>query len=299
MALPEQGHVLGIDVGYASTRKTTGFCAVSWDAQVVCWSCTKTGKNCDDRAGALRQLLGDRRQVLVVAVDGPLRRDLQLDSSTCRTAEKLLSRGKFQRRGKPGPANAGSGPRLHQEATDLAKFALKQLSVAKAGHEPRIDERAVVEAFPNMFLGVLCDETNYPKKPERKRRWTDTLYPVVRPRLEAMVRCFLPLRNLRGNLEIGDHEEIGALACAMTALCVAAKRFVAVGSEVDGYIILPPSDWWGRQSDGTVAWARVELLKNLKSVAGDMSRPAIYEDRRKWGRSLLPEREEQNQKMGC
>ncbi len=111
------------------------------------------------------------------------------------------------------------------------------------------------------------------------------------------VRCLLPLRNLRGNLEIGDHEEIDAFACAMTALCVAARRFVAVGSEVDGYIILPPSNCWGRGSDGAVAWARVELLKNLKSVVGDMSRPAIYEDRREWARSLLPERKEQSQRL--
>lgn len=36
MALPEQGQALGIDVGYSSTRETTGFCAVSCSGDVSC-----------------------------------------------------------------------------------------------------------------------------------------------------------------------------------------------------------------------------------------------------------------------
>lgn len=277
MSLPEQGQVLGIDVGWASTRETTGFCALSWDAHVVRWSCAKTGKSWEARAQALRQLLGDRRQVLAVAVDGPLRPGLQFDSSTCRAAEKLLSRGRFQRRGKPGPTNGGSGPQLHCEATALAQLALEQLSVVRADHELRVHECAVVEAFPNLFLGVLCDETDYPQKPAKKRKWTDSLYPLVKPKLEGLLRLLLPSRQQGASLDIADHEEIAAFTCALTALCVTARRFAGVGSRMDGLIILPPSHLWGKEKKDTGPWAEAVLRGNLDSVAREFPGATIYE----------------------
>jgi hypothetical protein len=234
------------------------------------------------RSKALQELLDDRPEVLAVAVDGPLRPNLDVDTSTYRAAESLLSRGQFHRRGKPGPTNAGSGPQLHREATALARFSLKQISVAQACHAPRIHERAIVEAFPNLFLGVLCDDARYPAKPASKRKWTDSLYPLVKPKLEGLLRSLLPCRELQSSLDIEDHEGIAGFTCAITALCVAARRFVAVGSPADGFIILPPSNLWGKRIENTVPWGKVELHRNLATVTRDFPGAAIHEDGRIW-----------------
>lgn len=282
MALPVQGKVLGIDVGYAPTRRTTAFCALSWDAHEMDWAFERAEKDAERRVNALRNLLDDRAKVLAVAVDGPLRPGLRLDTQSYRAAESLLSRGEFQKRGKPGPTNAGSGPQLHQEATCLAKLALRQLLVAQAEHVPSIHERAIVEAFPNLFLGVLCDEANYPARPVRKRRWADSLYPLVKPRLVELLRSLLPCRELQSSLDIEDHEGIAGFTCALTALCVAARRFVAVGSPADGFIVLPPSDLWGKRAENSVPWGKVELHRNLETVTGDFPGAAIHEDGRIW-----------------
>jgi len=280
MALPERGKVLGIDVGYAPTRRTTSFCALLWDAYEMDWAFERAEQDAERRVTALRNLLDRRAKVLAVAVDGPLRLELRLDTQSYRATDSLLSRGKFQRRGKPGPTNGGSGPQLHGEATVLAGLALKQLLVAQASHVPAIHEHAIVEAFPNLFLGVLCDEIDYPREPAKKRKWTDSLYPLVKPKLEGLVQLLLPCRQPRSSLDICDHEEIAAFTCALTALCVAAGRFVGVGSPADGFIILPPSHLWGKEEKGTGPWAEAVLRRNLESVARDFPRATIYEG---WG----------------
>jgi hypothetical protein len=107
MALPEQGQVLGIDVGWASTRETTGFCALSWDARVVRWSCAKTGKSCEARAQASGNFwaIGGR--------SWPSRWMGHCDQGFNSILPhagllKALSRGRFQSRGKPGQRMAGA-----------------------------------------------------------------------------------------------------------------------------------------------------------------------------------------------
>src|SRR2546422_11352339 len=64
---------------------------------------------------------------------------------------------------------------LHAHATRLANFVLRERRVRPAAHVPAIHARAIVEAFPNLFLGVLCDEADYPRAARRRRKWTDTL----------------------------------------------------------------------------------------------------------------------------
>jgi hypothetical protein len=277
MTLPDRGKVLGIDVGYSARRKSTAFCVLSWDGHEMDWAFERATRDPERRINALRKLLEDRSKVLAVAVDGPLRGGLRLDTRSYRAPESLLSRGKFQRRGKPGPTNAGSGLQLHEEATALAKFALERLSVVQATYAPPIHEQAIVEAFPNLFLGVLCDETDYPRTPAKKRKWTDSLYPLVKARVEGLLRSLLPCYEPQSSLDIEDHEEIAAFTCAVTALCVAARRFVGVGSQVDGFITLPPSDLWGKQEKDTGPWAEAALRRNLGSVAREFPGATIFE----------------------
>jgi len=146
-------------------------------------------------------------------------------------------------------------------------MALEECSVARGEWPFAILLEAVCEAFPNLFLGVLHDERGYPEPSEARRKWTDLLYPRVRPRLESLVADLLPERQVLGNWSITGHDHIGAFVCALTALAYAAGRFVAVGSDADGFIILPSSEYWGLgdQAAGQ-RWAERELLVALPKV---------------------------------
>ncbi len=279
----EHGCVLGIDVGYSQRKKSTGFCVLWWNANTIDWRCQNAGTDDNSRKQALHHLLSpDHLDVLAVAIDGPLRPQLVGDSTTCRLSESLLMRGQFQKRGKPGATNSGSGPKLHVGATRLAHFILAQVNITSATHLPSIYTKTIVEAFPNQFLGVLCDEVIYPQTPHKKRKWTDTLYPIVRSKLEDLVKSLLPDRKVNGDWNLDDHEEIAGLVCALSALCVAAHQFVAVGSDDDGYIILPPQVSWGQSEMSSVSWAERELRRNLEAVIKHFPTAAVYNNGEKW-----------------
>jgi hypothetical protein len=185
------------------------------------------------------------------------------------------------------PTNCPSGFRLHQEAASLAELALEH-PVAGIGPSPAIHASAVVEAFPNLALGVLCDDTRrstYPR-PDRGRRWTDTLYPRLarRAKLDALMDALLPGHRRRSAwIEVEHHEDRAALACALTALGVAVGRYVAVGAAGEGWVVLPPAEAWGRDDSGA-AWAERVLRDNVAAVGRDAGRvaPAVYRDGRPW-----------------
>lgn len=282
MLLPESGRVLGIDVGYSDRGKTTGFCVLSWNSQEIDWHLQNTGTDEESRIRAIENLLpGTPGSVLAVAIDGPLRPHLIVDPLTFRSCESLLSRGQFQKRGKPGPTNGGSGRQLHDHATRLTHFAIKQTHILPSAHTPVIHAHAVVEAFPNLFLGVLCDEADYPH-PTKRRKWTDCLYPKLKEKLEDLLLSLLPGRKINGDWRIKDHEKIAALVCALTALGVAAQQFVAVGSAGDGYIFLPPANKWGQSSTASESWAERELRLNIKAVARHFHGPVVYKNNEVW-----------------
>jgi hypothetical protein len=272
------GTVLGIDVGYSLSRKTTGFCTLQWDDQTIHWRCLNASSDDIDRLAVLKALLPtEPRRVLAIAIDGPLRPHLAEDVSQYRSAEAYLSSGRFQQRGKPGQTNAGSGPKLHQEATWLAHFTKRHVQV-ELPVTGLLYPQAIVEAFPNLFLGVLCDESAYPAEPTYKRKWTDSLYHLVQNKLEWLLRELLPGRNINGDWDLADHEEIAAFTCALTALCVAAGRFTAVGSPADGYIILPPRAFWETSSNhNPLSWAEQELLQGQARVRGRFPQAHYWE----------------------
>jgi hypothetical protein len=206
--------------------------------------------------------------VEAVAIDGPLRPGLAYRAAY-RAPESALSRGPFQRRGKPGPTNGGSGPRLHRAATDLAALTIRHFAVSATDLPIRLCEAALFEAFPNLFLGVLCDEADYPRHPARRRRWTDALFPKLTLRLVDLLGAVLPGRRIEGDLGLTDHEKAAAWVCAATALCAARGRFVAVGSAEDGFILLPPGELWGRDLEGEGAWAARALEASLVRTRKD------------------------------
>ena len=277
------GKVLGIDVGWSAVRATTGLAVLAWDDRVVRWHLDRTGPDKDERRRRLAALLACAEGTIqAVAVDGPLRPGLECRSAY-RGADSLLSRGLFQRRGKVAPTNVPSGTRLHEEACVLADLALEH-SVARARHRPAIHARAIVEAFPNLFLGVLCDacpEAPYPV-PTRRRQWTDAFYRALAAngRLQALLELLLPGRRLTANWQaVDDHDDRASLACALTALGVAVGRYVAVGAD-DGWVMLPPWEAWGRGDAGP--WAETALRANVPAARRDGHAALVYRDGRPW-----------------
>lgn len=273
-------------MGWSLRGATTGLCVVQWRGGVVTWRFARARHDTEHRRAAIGGLLtAAGGEVSAVAIDGPLRPELRVRCSY-RTCDALLSRGAFQRRGKVAPTNCPSGLRLHREASRLAGLALEHV-VAPARHRAAIHARAVVEAFPNLWLGVMCDDDEacaYPR-PARHRRWTDTLFPALaeRAKLEALMTLLLPGHRVAGSwAEVTHHEDRAALACAVSALGVAVGRHVAVGS-ADGWVVLPPREAWGRGVEGGV-WGEAALRRNVASVARDLPgrRPTVYRDDEVW-----------------
>jgi hypothetical protein len=285
--IPERGAVLGIDVGYSQTGHTTGLCALTWDEDALTWQAAVTATAGDVRAAALRQLTEKVDHVVAVAIDGPIRPGLECVRQY-RCAESLLARGTFQRRGKPGACHHGVGWDLHCAATSVAKLVLDVVDVRPGAHHD-----GVLEAFPNAFLAVLHDEAGFPRSVDAQRRWTDVLYqrPSVRIALERLLATVAPGRAIVGDWDLSGgsraelHETRSALVCALTALCVAAERFVAVGATADGFIHLPPRSAWGRAAGGGARWAEEALRDNVEAVRSDRTRawtPLVYSDGRRW-----------------
>lgn len=278
--IPERGAVLGIDVGYSDAGRTTGLCALTWDEDALTWQAAVTGTGDDVRTEVLRQLLEKVDHVMAVAIDGPLRPGL-VCVRQYRCAESLLARGMFQRRGKPGASHFGVGWDLHCAATAIAKLVRSVVAVRPGPHH-----ESMVEAFPNAFLGVLHADDGFPLSVEARRRWTDVLYAraPVRQALEHLLRDVAGGRaitadwNFAGSSQGALHEKRSALVCALTALCVAANRAVAVGATADGFIYLPPRSAWS-------GWAEAALRDNVEAVRADHARgwsPLVYSDGRCW-----------------
>ena len=120
--MPE--NYLGIDVGYSKSRRTTGLCLITIDQTSLQWRCCNTGTEESERWEDLRSLVPKGTSLAGVGIDGPLARDLKKVNDRYRSADALLSRGHFQRRGKPGPTNSPTGQDLHTHATKLAKLVI-------------------------------------------------------------------------------------------------------------------------------------------------------------------------------
>jgi hypothetical protein len=77
----------------------------------------------------------------------------------------------------------------------------------------------------------------------RRRTRSDTFYLHLAQSggLLRLLRHLLPGRSPETSFEtVVDHDERASVACALTALCVGAGDYAAVGNE-DGWIILPPA----------------------------------------------------------
>jgi hypothetical protein len=122
---------------------------------------------------------------------------------------------------------------------------------------------AVVEAFPTSFLGVLIENPSGLSAHRGNRSDTFYVYLDRSGSLLNLLHHLLPGRAIHFD-KIKDHDERAALVCALTALCVAAGEYTAVGDD-DGWIVLPPRSL-------IRPWAWTMLLENADGV-GLTSRP--------------------------
>lgn len=274
MIVAEAGLALGVDVGWSEKKKTTGVCVLTWDRHTVTLQQERIGKDAEHLRDDLKRVT-DSRTALAVAIDGPLRGTLD-EIGLYRDAEMMLTRGFQQSIGKPGQSSSPNGKELNKAANAVAQAVLSENLVAKSSHQARIHDCAIVEAFPTSFLGVMLDEGEYPVSGARSDVYFEHLLgpDFVRAkipaenRLVALLRDLLPGREVHETLaNVTDHEERAAIACAVTALCVGARRYVAVGDRRNGYIILPPAVQAGRP--GLQPWALRILQKNRPAGSSD------------------------------
>ena len=261
---------LGIDVGFSANKATTGLCLLTIDQNSVSWRCENTWADETRREKALRALVPTGTTLIGVGIDGPLARGLTWVPHY-RSAEALLTRGVFQRRGKPGQTSAPTGQKLHKHATALAQIALNlaQVSILPASHPDAIHKKRIVEAFPTAFLSVLLHENSFSSSDSRGKSdlyWTRAIENGCLE--DLLMQTLAPGRVLQEPVgSVSDHDARAALLCALVAACVARGRYVAVGDPIDGDIILPPIDLWGCASrDGGEPWAQATLRSNLATV---------------------------------
>jgi predicted RNase H-like nuclease len=239
-SLPTTGAVLGIDVGWSETRRSSAACTMSWnDASIEVSLCRFTAQESDVRTSLTDLLVG---RCLVAAIDGPLARGLPV-LRRYRIAESMLTRAFWRTIGKPGQSSSPNGIKLNTTANKTAEI-LRQLAIIDAApHGHAILDEAIVEAFPTAFLGAMLGMEEVARSGRQAR--SDTYYKrlteSVPCRLTGLIQRLLPGRRLSSSLSATrNHDERAAVVCAATALAVAAGEYTAVGDKDYGWIILPP-----------------------------------------------------------
>jgi hypothetical protein len=254
--LPLSGSVLGVDVGYSSTRRSGAVCRLDWTEACVTWTIRRFRAITSEREQVLTAVAGDV-VLQAAAFDGPLRTGLDV-IGRYRAAERMLTRRLNSKIGKPGQASTSVGKRLNEAANICAKIVRSQCRLAPAVHATRIDQLAIVEAFPSTFLGLLLADPRSVRASRGNR--SDVFFRNLSTsgKLQELMNYLLPGRTIDSDLtSVVNHDDRAALVCAFTALCVAADDFVAVGDR-DGWIVLPPRS-------AIHAWAISDLKANAEA----------------------------------
>lgn len=244
--------LLGIDVGFSETRKTTGIASYRF------------GQNID--LHCVGSLAAHRAEVLccgtlydAIAIDGPI-----VDGAwpaTARRCERILSRGMFGARCKAGFSHFGTGLKLRQAATSIAREMPAHKRNAQA---------PVVEAFPNAFLGVMLDDTAYAAfaKPIPRGSKSDIFF--ARAVADGCFDRLLDdlgwndddlrpaIAGLASSPTRAAHEHRAAIVCVLTAGCALSGKAEQIGDAAGGTICLPPLALWAD-------WARNALREASSS----------------------------------
>ena len=240
------GSVLGVDVGFSPTRRSSAICRLDWDARQITWTIRRFRALPAERQATILAVAGSAR-LEAAAFDGPLRQGLDI-IGRYRTAERMLTKRLTKLIGKPGPANVPSGKALNEAANHCARNVGELCTAQPARHAVRIGDLALYESFPSSFLGLMLEDPA--QVAARRGDRSDVFFQrlVADGTLERLLAHLLPHRSPAAQLaNVTNHDDRAALICALGALSVAASDFTAVGEPTDGWIILPPHafirDW--------------------------------------------------------
>jgi Protein of unknown function (DUF429) len=234
----KESSVIGIDVGCSPTRRSSAICRLDWSASTISWEIVRFRAAEPERENAIAQVAAGR-PIVAAAFDGPIRRGFEI-IGRYRTAERMLTRRLRPLIGKPGQSSAPVGRLLNHHANECVRHLVNHSDLQQAQHGVSIDEKALVEAFPSSFLGMMIEDPA--RLAARRGDRSDTFFQHLAAVgiLRSLIQHSLPGRQLAHDLtSVVNHDDRAAFICALSALCVAMGDFVAAGDD-DGWIILPP-----------------------------------------------------------
>jgi predicted nuclease with RNAse H fold len=199
-------------------------------------------------------VLLDRPLYDAIAIDGPIVLTATNSEQVIRRCERLLTKGPFGKRCKPGFSHYGTGLKLRKATTTIAN--------EMPGYRRHSGVR-VVEAFPNAFLGVMLDDKTYAAFERIPRGKKSDIFFAQASHDHTFDRLFECLGwddvTLREQIQAVarettriSHEHRAALVCVLTAACALSGQAAYVGDDVGGSICLPPLRLWAD-------WARAGL----------------------------------------
>lgn len=236
--------LVGVDVGFSNRRRSNAIAIYDSKSLAV------TNTNAVERDALLSRLT----DADIVAIDAPI---LPLESPDylSRSCEAAFVRGAFQKRCKPGLSHIrGTGRELRAHGALAAAHSRTTNALASCGF-PRVLEAAVIEAFPNAFLGVVLADSVFGARAVARGGKFDWLYDRCIEQNMFNTLCDdarLGPEVARAFIDERDHDRRSALVCLLTAAFAAIDRYVAVGDAAAGYFYLPPRRLWAE-------WAWNEL----------------------------------------
>jgi hypothetical protein len=236
--IASSGSVIGVDVGFSAARRSSAICRLDWSLNTVEWEIDRFRALEAERTRAIANV-ATGHLIAAAAFDGPVRKGFDL-IGRYRTAERMLTRRLGRLIGKPGQSSAPVGKLLNFHANECARELVAHCEVMDARHESRIDRKALVEAFPSSFLGMMIPNPAelVTKRGDRSDKFFEVL--LETGRLRELIDYLFPGRRIAMELSrIVNHDDRAAYVCALTAACVASGDFVATGDD-DGWICLPP-----------------------------------------------------------
>jgi hypothetical protein len=235
--------LLGVDVGFSKNRRTTGIAGLHEGPLTLACAATSW----DDR----RSKLPANFHPHFIAIDGPLLPH-GTDELTRRDCEYRFIRAPFHNRCKPALSHFGFGLNLRRATAEAAAQFAKLLPPTNQREHPAFANcrGPIVEAFPNLFLGVLLPEEVFQSAPKfRRGKRFDWLYEQVVRRSDILsaVKSHapkLPSAFWQSLQSETNHEKRAALICLLTAAFAANSTATKVGDHNGGWLWLPPRNLW-------------------------------------------------------
>jgi predicted RNase H-like nuclease len=228
--------VIGLDVGYSATRRTSGFLLASFAGGTLSPVDGPHALTQEDAVRALSGALRDRR-IAAVAVDAPV---ASTPPREYRSVERVFSLGRFQTVCKPGSSGSPIGRALAMAChANLMAVAADAAYVPFDGFDASSPTVPVVEAFPTAAMAVLSAPWLLPEAGRSEK--TDLFFEAVVERSDTSLAGVDIAAGLR---TIINHEALMAVVCALVAAWFTSGRYTAIGNVAEGYFLMPAiADW--------------------------------------------------------